>query len=378
MNGSTGAAVRAGALLALIACGLTAAPARAQLTDLRAATGLRLEAYSFAEPERVDLDRVVLLTLPIGVTAPLTRGLALGVRGAFARAELTRADGRALTLSGLTDTELSLTTAVADDRVRLRLLALLPTGQTGLTPDELDVAGVIAADLLPFAISNWGSRGGIGASAAVAVPLGYQMAAGLSAGYVVAREFEPLADATLAYRPGNQLHARAAVDRTVGSAGKASLQVIYQHFGTDRSGGYNLFEAGDRLQAVASYAFAAGARGNGVTYAGYLRRQRGRYSEFARLTPAQDLIYAGAGFRYPAGGMVLLPALDVRLVGTADGLDQGYVLTAGSGAELTLGRLELVPTARARLGRLTLRKGQESGLTGLELGATIRNAGRGR
>jgi hypothetical protein len=371
MNRPPGSAARA-ALLALVLVGATADRGTAQLADTRAAAGVRLEAYSFGDPEKVDLERVVLVTVPLTVIVPLTRQLELGVNGAYARGEVRRGDGSEAALSGPIDTEVRLTAALAQDRLRLGIVALLPTGRSELTAEELDVAGVIAADLLPFAISNWGTGGGIGVNAAAAVPVGFNMAVGVSGGYVVTREFEPRSDASFAYRPGNQLHVRAALDRSFGSAGKASLQLIYQQFSQDRSGDANLYQAGDRLQAVASYAFAAGATASGVVYGGYLRRQQGRYAEVVLLTPAQDLIYGGAAVRVPLGGFVLLPTVDVRVLGNEAGLEQGYTLSAGAGAELPLGRLLLAPLARARFGSLTIREGLDSGFTGFELGFTAR------
>jgi hypothetical protein len=353
----------------------TAAGAAAQLPDLRGGAGITFEAYSFGSAEEVDLRRVDLTTLPVAAAVSLTQRVELSVRGAFATAQLQRADGQDVSLSGLTDTEVRVTTGLARDRLRLGFVALLPTGQTELTAEEMDLSGVIAADLLPFAISHWGTGGGIGVSAAMASPLGYDMAVGVSAGYVVAREFEPLAEEGFAYRPGNQLHLRAGLDRTFGRAGKASLQLAWQQFGRDLSGGANLYQAGDRLQAVASYSFPVGHLGSGVAYAGYLRRQGGQFTEVVQLRPAQDLFYVGGGLRRPFRDLMLLPSLDIRVVGNEDGLEQGYTITAGTGAEIPVGRALLVPTARARFGSLTIRQGFESGFSGVELGASLR-AGR--
>jgi hypothetical protein len=240
----------------------------------------------------------------------------------------------------------------------------------------MEAAGIIAADVLPFAISNWGTGGGIGATLSAATPIGYSMAFGVSAGYVVAREYEPVSTTSFAYRPGDQLHVSAALDRTIGTSGKASLSLTWQQFGDDRSAGTNFYQTGDRLNALASYAFIAGARSSGVVYAGWLRREEGSYTTVVQVTPAQDLIYGGAGVRIPLGATVLLPAFDVRVVGHEDGVDQGYTLTAGSGLELPVGTVLLVPSVRARFGNLTIRDGLESGFTGFDAGITVRT-GRG-
>jgi hypothetical protein len=84
-------------------------------------------------------------------------------------------------------------------------------------------------------------------------------------------------------------------------------------------------------------------------------------------------MYAGIGFRHPVSGVVLVPSLDVRVLGNEAGVEQGNTISAGAGVEVPAGGLELVPLARARFGRLTVRAGQESGFTGLEIGLSIRN-----
>jgi hypothetical protein len=345
----------------------------AQVSDASAGAGATLESYSFRSPDKVDVEKISLLTVPITFRALLADRLDLSVNGAYASATLRRRGGQETSIAGLTDTEIRLTYSLNNDRVHLAAVALAPTGKSQLTAGEMDVAGVVAADLLPFAISNWGSGGGIGVNAAVAVPMSDETSFGLSAGYIVAREFEPLSTTSFAYRPGNQLQVRAAADRTIGSAAKASMQLTYLHFGQDQSGGSNLYQAGDRLQAVGSLAFAAGASSTGIVYAGYLRRQQGRYTDVVLVTPSQDLLYAGIGFRHPVSGVVLVPSLDVRVLGNEAGIEQGNSISAGAGVEVPVGELELVPLARARLGRVTVRSGQESGFTGLEIGLSIRN-----
>lgn len=360
--------------LALLACAAASAPElAAQVSEQQVGAGIRFERYTFASPERVDIERLTLVTVPVSGRDWLTPQLEIAISGAYAEGTLRRRDGRESTLAGLIDTEVRLTASLAADRLRLTALALVPTGASQLRADQMDVAGIVAADVLPFAISNWGTGGGFGLSAAAALPVSDATALGFSAGYVVAREYEPINTTAFAYRPGNQLHLRAAVDRTFG-ASKAALQLTYLHHGRDELAGANLYQPGDRLQAVGSFSFAAGRRASGLLYAGYLRRQRGEYTEIVQLTPAQDLVYGGAALRQPVGRrLVLVPSADARLLGNDDGIDQGYAASLGAGVEVSVGNFEIVPLARARFGRLTVRSAQESSLTGMELGITLRN-----
>jgi hypothetical protein len=366
-----GAAGAVAALAVLLVC-MPTPGALAQARQPAVATGIRFETYSFASPEQIEFERVELLTVPLAGSVSLARNLEFRLSNGYARAALRRRDGSETVLSGLTDTEVRLTLSLARDMVRLGVVGLLPTGESELTPAQMDVAGIIAADLLPFAVSSWGTGGGMGANAAVVVPVDGSTSVGASVGYLLARKYEPLGVESFTYRPGNHVQLRAAVDHTFGSAGKGSLQVSFQQFATDELAGANLYSAGDRLQAVGSFAFATGTRGSGLVYGGYLWRERGRYSDLQRITPAQDLVYAGAALRQPLGRVVLLPLVDVRLLGNADDIDTGHAVSAGAGLEVPVGAFELVPLARARFGRVAARPGERSSFTGMDLGLTLR------
>ena len=74
---------------------------------------------------------------------------------------------------------------------------------------RLMLAGVVAAELLPFAVTNWGSGGSAGGDLALAFQ-GGGWGLGISGGYRAASEYEPYVGETFAYRPGNQLRFRLA------------------------------------------------------------------------------------------------------------------------------------------------------------------------
>jgi hypothetical protein len=263
-----------------------------------------------------------------------------------------------------------LTATLGRDVVTISAIAQLPTGTSELTAEEADAAGMFAADVLPFRITNWGTGGGIGLSTALAQPVG-EFAVGLSLGYVVAREFEPVVD-DFQYRPGNQLHVRAAIDRTFGNSGKGALAVTYQRFGDDQADGENLFKTGDRIQGLASWSFIAGNQGSGVVYAGYLHRSEGEYLTFEELQPAQRLAFGGIGARLPMGSAVVQPMADLRVHGGDEGAGSGYTLGLSGSLELPVGRAMLVPTLRGRFGNVELSSGLDSGFTGGEVGLAVR------
>ena len=335
--------------------------------------GASFERYGFGDAHQTGLQSISLFTVPFSGHTRLFGAAGLDVNGALASGRLTRLDGSSATLSGLTDTQLALTIPVKADLATLTAVAILPTGKSSMTPDEAVVAGVVASELLPFRITNWGAGGAAGLSAAMAHSLG-SVGVGASAAYVVGREYDLVQPAAFAYRPGNQLRARVALDYSSGPAGKASLQLTYLHSADDRLSGSNIFRAGDRVQAMGSYAFAAGRRATGIAYAGVLHRAQGAYLVDLGTPPAAlNLFLAGGGFRVPVGAGVLMPSADLRLLRRADGVDQGMIAGIGGSAELPLrSGLTLLPSVRARLGRAEVSPGSSSGFTGVDLALGVR------
>jgi hypothetical protein len=350
----------------------------------QAAGGAVLQSYRFGAPDAAGLREFTLLTLPFSAAVPVAGPLGLQVGGAFAEGRATGLEGAEATLSGLTDTELGFTLALGSDRAVITAGATLPTGKSTQTLEEASVAGVMAAELLPFAVSTWGSGGGAGGDLALAFQAG-RVGIGVAGGYQVAREFEPLEAHSFAYRPGDELHARVAVDAEVGEAGTFSVLVGLQRFGEDHLAGNNLFRSGSRVEGVVSYAFAYGLRSSALVYGGVYHRSKGAVLaeesalEGVAASPAQQLLTGGASLRVPWGSRaVLLPEVDLRVFRSEDGVGQGWVGTAGASLDLRLAgrsfgrRLVVAPMARFRMGHVVVREGAESGLSGWEAGLMIR------
>lgn len=367
--------------LSLLAA-LAPLPAAAQsgfapaLPFLSGGAGAAFEMYRFGNARPTGVDRIAVFTVPFAARTPLVGASALEVSGAYASGRLTRLDGATTTLSGFTDTQLSLTLPLKPQVATVTAVAVVPTGRASMSADEAIVAGVVASELLPFRVSSWGAGGAAGLSGAIAHSLG-AVGIGVSAAYVVGREFDLVTPGEFAYRPGNQLRARIALDLSRGAAGKGSLQVTYLHSSEDRLSGTNVFRPGDRVQAIASYAFATGRQGSGLAYAGLLHRVRGTYLIDLGAPPAAlNLFLVGGGFRLSAGAAVLLPSVDARILRRADGTDEGEIVGLGSAAELPIGTgLTLLPSVRGRLGRALAGPGASSDFSGVELSLGVRFGG---
>lgn len=370
------AARRAFALFAgaAVAGTLLATGARAQSPDASLGAGVEFQVFDFSDPAEASLSSVTLLTVPVGGQVALTDQLTVQAGGYYAWGEVDRPGGRTSELSGLTDIDVRASLKLANDRVTLTALGRLPTGVESYSVRELDVLGVVASDLFPFRVSNWGSGGGLGLRASVGQQLGAVNTA-LSVGYFRSGEFDPLEDELVSYRAGDNLQVQAAASAPVGSGSQLSFQGGYQWFADDELQDTNVFEPGSRWNVRSQYSFPVGRRAAGYLYGGYHRRDRGVPIELFRPSASQDLVLAGGGLRLRIGGVRVRPTVDARLLRRGDGTSEGETIRVGGEAEWRLEGLTIVPSLRGHLGSLTVRDDTSSGFVGVDVGLTLRSGG---
>ncbi|HEX7048896.1 MAG TPA: hypothetical protein VF188_01690 [Longimicrobiales bacterium] len=351
-----------------------AAPAAAQTLPYAIGAGGGYESYTFLDPLAIGIERVSLATFPFAARVRPSDRIEVELSGAFARGSLARTDGSSATISGWTDTRIRAAFSLVDGRATVGITGLLPTGKATQTADEVAVAGVVASDLLPFRISNWGTGGGIGLNTTLAVPVrGFGL--GVSAGYTMMREFEPLDESERVYRPGDEFQLRIAADRTFGSAVKGSLVLGLRRYADDALDGESFFEPGNRYEAIGAVSFAAARGASAVAYLGVQHRGAGTFTVDDVEAPARDLILAGARMRVLVGRGVLLPALDTRVFRRSDGVGQGYLADLGLSLEWPVRSWTLVPTLRTRFGKVLFWEGEDGFVRGGEIGLAVRLGG---
>lgn len=360
----------AAGLLSLMAMA-TAPAATAQSASAGLGAGGHYQHFSFGDARAVGIESLSLLSVPIGARLQPFDRLTIEAGSRWARGELTRPDGSTSTIEGFTDTNITASISLGDDVAEISAIAALPTGKSSYQAEEIAVAGAVSADLLPFRVSNWGSGGGLGLRTSASWNLG-AVGAALSVGYFRSGEFDPVAGELVAYRPGNRLSVRAAMDAPVGAAGEFGLQVGFKHHTEDELQGQNLFRSGDRFEIIGSYSFAVGARSAGTLYGGYHRREKGTHLQGLDPVPARDLLLAGTSFRIRLGSVLLRPSVDGRLLERPEASGEGWHLRGGLQAELPAGTVTFVPTVRGHLGDVTVRSDQSSGYSGLEAGLNLR------
>ena len=345
--------------------------------------GTTYEVYSFSDSEATGLDNVSLLTAPLALTLPVGQSVSLGVYSAWAQGTVQAADGQKVSITGFTDTEVSVAISLGGDNAVLAGGFVLPTGEATQSLEEVVVAGIIAAELLPFAISTWGNGGSAGGDLALAFQAG-EWGIGLSGGYRAASEYEPLLDENFTYRPGDRIQGRLALDRDVGT-GTLSFLVGYQRFKDDALNQQNLFRPGARYEGMISYAFAAGRRGSGLFYGGFNHRENGSVLvenpdlAGATDTPWQQLYRGGFTFLLPIGrSLTFFPDAEARLFRAEDGIGQGFLASGGLGFDVTLAggrrgtRLVLSPSGRFHVGNITVDEDSDSNVMGWTAGVTLR------
>ena len=359
-------------LLAGLTALALAAPATAQTTQVGA--GILFQRYAFDDPSAASVETLTLTALPFTGTAWFGERVSLNVAGTWADGRMEDPDRGELSIQGLTDTQVTLTVAGRGGATSVTAVALLPTGVETQTLAESRVAGAVASELLPFAISNWGTGGGVGLSASTAHAVG-PLGVGLSASYVVRREYTPLEAEQFAYRPGNVLRLAAAVDGSLGGATKGALRFTLYRHEDDLADDANLFRAGNRMEVLGSVGFPVGARSTGLVYGIFHTRERGTYLATDASLSSQDLILVGGGVRGRVGQVILQPRLEGRLFRRDDGVEQGYDMGVGLDAEIPVGSMRWIPSVRAHRGNLEVRESVETSFTGLEFGLALRFGG---
>ncbi len=375
MNALGGLGKRAAALATIWACA-AALPLAAQVAHPTVGASLWMQRYTFGDAAALGVKSLTQTSLNFSAATPLGAHVSLGVSGAWAKGDMDPGDGSKMKITGLTDTQVSLTLS-PNEFFKVSGVFLAPTGKETQTLEEAIVAGAMASDLFPFKISNWGSGGGGGVNASMVRPLG-SVGVGLSVGVIAGRQFQPLEGGQFQYRPGTLFRIVGALDGTVGEAGKASFQIAYHRYGQDKIDGQNLFQSGDRLQALASLAFPVGAGASGITYASVTHRQHSNLLAavpYAQDFPSQNLFLIGTGFRVPVGSNVLQPDAEIRVLRSSNSGGQGFDIGLGTSLELRSGSTTFAPAARIHFGQLQVVSGSKGGLFAFELGLTARVRG---
>lgn len=210
--------------------------------------------------QRVEQDSLVLKEFSTMVFAflPIHRNLAAGLRinhAATSGNGLTSADG-------LTDAQASL--AYTRDVRRARLLVSftvnLPSGKQHFTPDEFRTVSLVALNEYGFQIPSFGQGIGLTPAVTLALPLSEDVVAGFGAVYQYRGSYEPLADMTDTYNPGNEVLLTGGLDVRLGPTTTLATDLSFAVYGTDRLGTREVFASGSKTSLSARLRHTPGRR----------------------------------------------------------------------------------------------------------------------
>lgn len=376
----------AGALLtALLVTALAPAAVEAQHSF---GTQAHFLGYDF--DEGLGADAAQLLILPVAYRVPIQERFLLDFYTAWAEGQVEQ-NGATLSLDGFVDTQVKVSWRATPWAV-VSLAANIPTGNESHTDEEAVVAAVLSSDLFGFREATWGTGFSLTSGIATATRFN-EWGVGIGASYRLANEFEPVADSSFGYEPGDEVRIRLGLDRNIGETGKLNAGFTFQNFSEDEANGENLFQAGNRILADLAYAFRLGNQ-TWTLYAADIWREEGDLSldvvneqtgavvgDTVITTGSQNLVIAGVTGGIPLSGPYRLqPALDIRHVSrdspgadTDEDTGSGYI--AGVGLEFPLrlyGTVDVTPRARFVFGSITDAEGEGQGVTGGELSLRLR------
>jgi hypothetical protein len=354
---------------ALAASLLLAFPAVTGAQERRVQSGFEFRTVSF--DSGLGARSVRQLAIPFGVVIPLSPRFQIDAGVWYAQAERTEQGGASVTLSGLTDLQTRAVFEVVPDAVILTLSANLPTGHATLVGNEIDVAGAIASDMIPFPVTNFGSGFSLTSGVAFAMPVG-SWAIGLAGSYRVNGEFQPLADTSGMYKPGGEMRLRLGVDRLLGQ-GRISLGLTWSDFSTDEFGGSGAYRSGSRYIPQVSLSIPLGNNSLAI-YAWDVYRTAGEYVGSPTTAPKQNTLAAGAVLNLNRGRASLRPSLEIRKAWEDNNgmQDSGTLVSLGTRYNLPLGsRFTVVPSLRFDVGSIVGPSGEGVSLRGFSAGIAL-------
>lgn len=342
--------------------------------------GAQFQGYNFSESLGADVAN--LLLFPVAYRLPLGERFRTEIYTAWGRGAVERSD-RVFELDGLVDTRVRLRYQVNSWAVAT-FAVNVPTGKSEHSGQEALVASVLSTDILGFREANFGTGTAFTGGLATAHQAG-SWGLGLAASYRLSNEFEPRADTTLNYEPGNEVRIRAALDRTVGEGGKFTMGFTFQNFDADQVSGRNLFQAGNRFRADAAYNFRYN-RSTWTVYAADIYREQGDATldlvdsqgqvvgDTTITTGNQNLFIGGLAGTVPLTGTYRVrPSLDLKVQNREEGQGSGWVLGVGGDVPLRIfGSYDVFPKVRFLVGEMEDPQEIRQSLWGAELGLTLR------
>jgi len=318
--------------------------------------------------------------VPFGIAMPVGQRLNLDAGTYYVSAQRTDASGSQQTINGLTDLIVRGAYQLKPDVAVFTFAVSLPTGKKTLSSEQRQVASVMATDLVPFPVTNFGTGFSVTTGLAWATPVG-PWALGLAGSFRYNASYLPSSDSlqdTVTLRPGAEMRFRIGADRIIGQ-GRLSLGVTYSSFANDEFGSQSQ-SPGTRLIPQFSWSAPFGANNSLVFYGWDVYRNVDETAS-SNAGVKQNTVALGAMASLHSGTRnALRPQLEVRHgwqgpgglknAGTLVGLGLRYSMATGE-------RMTLTPGLRLDLGSLATNNASgpaSANVTGLSFSITARTS----
>jgi hypothetical protein len=380
-NTARGARGRAltSAALSLVLGVAAAAPAIGQQPLARSgATGINVHSYTMGSG--LGASSATLFLLPVAVQLPLNPRLLGEFYTAYGIGRVGL-EGRALQIAAPTDTWLRVSYTLAGNAVAA-LGVNIPTGHPTHDGEEAVVAAVLATDLLGFREASWG----MGLAGTAGLSTAYRVQSWdltLGGSYRMNSDYRPRADTTMRYTPGNEARLRVASSRELGEGRTVMLGLMALNYGRDEVDRRNLFQAGTRVMADASYAFpgrdgtwtvfmADVWRGQGDVIIPVLDQAATLLRDSLSSVGGQNLFMVGGSGEIRVRNVLVRPSTDARIQRGAEPGADGWLVGVSANVPLQLRNLDLFPSARLTAGRIQTAQLEMARVTGIEVSLIAR------
>lgn len=230
----------------IVAGAVLLAPSLAGAQLRSASLAVDLRSWSFVDQVTGERQGALQFSYPFRVAVGLRRSLDLQIRYDGTTSAYDPLGERSEHVAGFADLDTHLLYRTADDRLLLTAGFNLPTGKTGLTDDELDVAAVIGHRLVGFRTRRMGRGFDVSGSATYGGAIARGVTCSVGLGFVQRgtyrmrdEDFTPADEASVSIGAGVRNRSRSVLTQ---------WDVTARFFGTDALDGQDAYEQGDRIE----------------------------------------------------------------------------------------------------------------------------------
>ncbi|MFH1942508.1 MAG: hypothetical protein ABIL68_10425 [bacterium] len=188
-------------------------------------------------------------SMPIYVYKPLGRNTSMGLLGGGA----TVGSEFSSELGGLIDTQIDFNYYIESSKIVLHSSVNLPTGKRKLSLEEFETSYLISLNMYNFQIPGFGQGLNISPGLSWAKPMSENVVLGLGASFQYRGAFQPFADMTGLYDPGDEILLTGGLDFRLNETSTFSADVIFTSYGKDKLDGDVSFQSGNKIVINAQF-----------------------------------------------------------------------------------------------------------------------------